>query len=196
MESKVLKGRLLCFIVAIFLLIISACKTACKEGGCLNGGVCSDSGCKCIGSYTGKNCETNACKGVICNNGTCVNGVCSCNSGYEGADCLTEVHAKFIGTYYYSNSLGATGYCSFQKDGPTKDAELLINAIKDPFNYAHTLLCNLSGNGITVQSQYLLNSTIAEGSGQINGAVVTLNMKYKRTGDVNFTNSIYTFTRK
>jgi hypothetical protein len=183
------------FGISVLLFLVSSCKPACKEGDCFNGGVCGDSGCQCVGSYTGKNCETNACKGVVCNNGTCVNGVCSCKSGYEGSDCLTEVQAKFIGTYAYTSTLGKTGTCSIQKDGPTQDEEVLINPILDPFNYSHSLLCSVSGNGITVQSQYLLNSTIAEGSGQINGTVITLNMKYKRTGDINFTNCVYTFTR-
>lgn len=183
------------FSVSALLFLVASCKSACKEGDCLNGGVCGDTGCQCVGSYSGKNCETNACKDVKCNNGTCVNGVCSCKPGYEGSDCLTEVQAKFVGTYSYTNSAGASGNCIIQKDGPTADAEVLINPILDPFGYSHSLLCNVSGNGITVQSQYLLNSTVAEGSGQINGSVITLNMKYKRTGDLNYTNCSYTLTK-
>jgi hypothetical protein len=195
MQKSPLTRQFLYFFSALLILSSAACKTACKEGDCLNGGVCGDSGCQCTNSYTGKNCETNVCKDVKCNNGTCIRGVCSCRPGYEGADCLTEVQTKFIGSYVTQSTCGGRGNCSIQKYGGTENAEILIGTIVDPFNYSHSLVGRVSNTSITVQSQYLNNSTIAEGSGQLNGTTVTLNMKYKRSGETNFTSCTYTLIK-
>lgn len=46
------------FLLSVVILLSSGCKKSCDGVLCLNGGVCHDGICSCIGNYTGSNCGT------------------------------------------------------------------------------------------------------------------------------------------
>lgn len=87
-------------IAAFTLVTYTACKNACADVACLNGGACQDGKCICPSGFIGVNCEKTLCSDVDCKNGgACKDGNCLCAAGYEGSRCEIAMADKFLGKW-------------------------------------------------------------------------------------------------
>ncbi|WP_276135087.1 calcium-binding EGF-like domain-containing protein [Polluticoccus soli] len=87
-------------VAAFTVVTYTACKNACADVVCLNGGACQDGKCICPSGFVGVNCEKTPCSDVDCRNGgTCKDGKCLCPAGYEGSNCETPMVNKFMGKW-------------------------------------------------------------------------------------------------
>lgn len=185
------------FATTLFFLSLQSCVNNCKKDECKNGGYCVETGCKCVGSWSGKNCEVDKCASIVCTNAVCINGICSCNLGYEGANCQTEVHAKFIGDYTYSAPCVSGGRTSkIEKVGSIENLEIIIRDIVSPQSVTNSIYAKIQGQSITVNSQFLQNNVGVEGAGSISNNVVTLNLNYRQTPASSPVSCKYTLTKQ
>lgn len=118
---------------AFIITTYTACKDACKDVACLNGGACQSGKCICPTGFLGENCEKTLCTGVVCqNNGACIEGVCQCMAGYEGKFCETLVAEKLLGVWNGQSTCGSTTkhYALTIEKGFTK-SDIRISGIHD-----------------------------------------------------------------
>ena len=68
-----------------------SCPTFTCDDNCLNGGICKNGKCECVGAFKGIDCALFECTDTpSCNNvGTCDSSTkkCTCNPGFSGVDC-------------------------------------------------------------------------------------------------------------
>ncbi|MEN9347482.1 MAG: hypothetical protein RLZZ77_993 [Bacteroidota bacterium] len=132
--------------------------------------------------------EDDPCEGVSClNGGTCVDGNCDCDAGFEGTDCGTQMRTKFIASYAVSEACTSGNY--------TYDMTISTSAT----SASSVIIDNFGGVGIsatgTVNGKTLTipNATsdvggvsvTYQGSGQINGNILTMSysLTYNGTTD-------------
>jgi len=145
---------------------------------------------------------TDKCDGVNClNGGICNDGSCTCPNGYDGEFCQDEERTKFLGNYSVheeiSSSSGDTTKdynCSIVTDGTDKFSIKFTN-LSDFTCTNEEVEATVSGNSITIPNQpHCFPST--EGSGSINGTIITLNYTIILPGSPGYPQTVVaTFTR-
>ena len=135
----------------------------------------------CItGSILVMNSCKKACSSVYCYSGV-VNSdcLCICNTGFEGIDCSTEMRAKFLGNYTYSETCNPSGANSYVITIDTSFSAMNKIKIFNVYNSGLTVIATVSGTTLSIASQAFLNPFTISGSGSISSN--TLSLTYKIT---------------
>lgn len=129
-------------------------------------------------AFTATGCKKDKCKDKNCGNGSCVDGSCVCNTGYEGSECGTEVRAKFIGQYSgtFSCSGGSPGTVNMSISNSSTGVNKVV--MSDGFD---NWICSVSGSSLTIANQTISGGNTIQGSGQLAGSILTLNLNISGT---------------
>jgi len=129
-------------------------------------------------AFTATGCKKDECKDKNCGHGTCVDGTCECSAGYEGSECGTEQRTKFIGSYTgtFSCSGGSPGTVNMTISSSSTGVDKVV--MTDGFD---TWVCSVSGSSITIANQTLSGGATLQGSGQLVGTQLTLNLNISGT---------------
>ena len=125
--------------------------------------------------------EDDPCEGVSClNGGTCDNGTCDCDAGYEGTDCGTQMRTKFIATYSVTEACtsGSYTYVMSMASSASGVNKVVINNFAD---LGITATGTVNGKTLTIDNGTadVQGVTVSyQGSGQINGNILTLTYTY------------------
>jgi hypothetical protein len=129
-------------------------------------------------------CEANKCKtrGIECiNNGVCYDGICNCPAGFDGDSCQFTENQKFVAKYggnllssTGSSSLGTNDTITIAKNGTTNTG-ITLTGKKSPENV--TIKGVVKNNAINIVNHVDSNKYVYNGSGSLNGALLTLTMR-------------------
>lgn len=129
--------------------------------------------------------EDDPCEGVSClNGGTCANGTCDCDAGFEGSDCGTQMRTKFIAAYSVTESC-TSGNFSYDISIVTS-ASGVSNVIINNFGgYGITATGTVNGKTLTIPNATADVQGVSvsyQGTGQINGNILTMNYSVSAGG--------------
>jgi hypothetical protein len=137
---KLIAFAALLTVSAFTITTYTACKDACDDVVCLNGGACQYGKCVCPSGYLGDNCEKTLCTGVKCENGgACVEGACQCLPGYEGKFCETLLAEKFLGEWKGTDGCHSGTHTLTIEKGITKNDVKILGVMGRPGSLMGTI---------------------------------------------------------
>jgi len=138
-------------------------------------------------AFTFSSCTTDPCKDVSCGaNGECVEGDCVCDEGYEGTSCGTESRAKFLGSYSVNEACTSGNY-TYDSNVNTSSISVSNIVITNFGDYSVSVAATVDDNGtsVTIANQTVTisgASATVQGSGQINGNILTITYTITASG--------------
>lgn len=166
-------------ITTVLLLGLNACKDACEDTYCENGGGCYDGKCECPEGFGGDHCETELCS-LTCVYGervydevteTCS---CDCDPGYIGTFCSVSIQSTLSGTFVVDDNCKSNSYFITISNGYYPSIRLSSFA-----GVSSYVTATVNGNLITINSQNVYiqgTSHTISGNGNIaNNGVLTIN---------------------